>query len=383
MGAWNMWLRTAYFSSSWIWVVEKSGTVARSSPRSRASTCRPSSVSSCAMMDAVQPNPTSTTSTGSSRFAIVPPSDVGAHARAIPAQDADGRQRVGLSVLSDFLDVVVPGPGKADQLPASEPAVAAVHRIGQESFLRVLPQHGKKSLGGNVSEFDLAGFQITQDFVLPVGGQFGKRTAAVLPAAVRIDSGNRDTVQLGWRLLQLVALLRGAGCPGAFHVPAVGTAVGAPQLQIDEQGNVGFDGARVFAISGDQAGGRRFDEAVFVRREESAGNPGGSGRRPFAGGQDQGGGQGQRSLDESAFRFIHVRLPISGSAPPESLSVLLCIQRAGHLQVFAQSGQRFLDHGLDVGILDFLVSLLELPDRRFMGSHADPVDVHGIEGATA
>jgi len=48
----------------------KSGTVSRQPPRSSASTLAPASVSSCAMTEAVQPKPTSTTSTSGSLFAI-------------------------------------------------------------------------------------------------------------------------------------------------------------------------------------------------------------------------------------------------------------------------------------------------------------------------
>ncbi len=53
-----------------MWVTEKSGTVSRQPPRSSASTLAPASVSSCAITEAVQPKPTSTTSTSGSFFAI-------------------------------------------------------------------------------------------------------------------------------------------------------------------------------------------------------------------------------------------------------------------------------------------------------------------------
>jgi hypothetical protein len=68
--------------------------------------------------------------------------------RAVPARESDSRQRIRLAVLLDFVDVVVARPGKADQLPAGEIAVAAVDRVGEKALAGVLPSMAKNSLAG-------------------------------------------------------------------------------------------------------------------------------------------------------------------------------------------------------------------------------------------
>src|SRR5690606_16063911 len=188
-GAWNRPPRTAYFNSSCIWVVAKSGTVARSMPRSSASTCTPSSVSSCAMIDAVQPNPTRTTSTGFSLLAILPP--LRAHARTVASQQAHRGHGVGVAVARDFVDIVVAGPRKADQLPACEVAIAAVHRVGEKTFLCVLPKNREKCLGRKVLQFDLVFIQVVQDLVLVLGRQLGVGLAVMALATVGVHTRDR------------------------------------------------------------------------------------------------------------------------------------------------------------------------------------------------
>ena len=53
----------------------------------------------------------------------------------------DGQQSIRRAVLLDLLDIVVARAGKADEFPAGEIAVAAIHRVGQKAFSRVLQQH--------------------------------------------------------------------------------------------------------------------------------------------------------------------------------------------------------------------------------------------------
>src|SRR3954469_8570534 len=122
-------------------VGEKSGMVSLKPPRSRASTCRPASVSSFAIMLAVQPKPTSTTSTAARRVAM----STRPHGAVAPG-DAHERHVVLLAVLIHLGDVVVARARKADELPADEIAVAAIHRIGEETFHGVVDQHRQEGV---------------------------------------------------------------------------------------------------------------------------------------------------------------------------------------------------------------------------------------------
>src|SRR5690554_2751710 len=63
------------------------------------------------------------------------------------------------------------------------------------------------------------------------------------------------------------------------------------------------------------------------------------------------------------------------------LLVLLLVQRLRHLQVLAQFRERFVDEGLDLGILRLLARFLEHLDGRFMRGDADAIDVHRVERA--
>src|SRR6185312_14385463 len=56
---------------------------------------------------------------------------------------------VWLAVLFDLVDIVVARAGIADQLPAGKIAIAAVDRIGEKSFFRVLPEQPEEIGGGN------------------------------------------------------------------------------------------------------------------------------------------------------------------------------------------------------------------------------------------
>src|SRR5262249_42867468 len=100
-----------------------------------AMTSRPWSVSSCAMIEPVQPSPMITTSFFGSRFAIAA-STLRRPFRA--ARDAHRRQREALVVAVDPVEIVVAGAREADHLPRRHVAVAAVYRVGEEAHLHVL-----------------------------------------------------------------------------------------------------------------------------------------------------------------------------------------------------------------------------------------------------
>src|SRR6476646_9654626 len=121
----------------------KSVGVSRQTPRSSASTFSPASVSSWPRMAAVHPKPTSTTSTPGSLRAI------SASIAGVPfgaALQADGRQGEALAVFADELSVVVSRAGEADHLPSCHVAIAAIDRIGEKPFDRVLQEDAEEGL---------------------------------------------------------------------------------------------------------------------------------------------------------------------------------------------------------------------------------------------
>src|SRR6185437_15819525 len=190
-------------------------------------------------MLAVQPKPTSTTSTGGSRVAM---SGI-LHARAIAAEQAHRRHRVALAVLVDFRDVVVARSGKADQLPPGKIAVSTVHRIGEKPLDRVL-----------------------QQLVLFGGIELGERTLAIL-AAPCIDVGYPRAVELRRRQLELIALFLRALFPRTLHVPGLGAAIGTGELPIDECRDTRFLRTGPQIVVRNQPGYCGFDPREFDGRE--------------------------------------------------------------------------------------------------------------------
>lgn len=61
---------------------------------------------------------------------------------------------------------VVAQPRESDQLPPNEIAISAVHRVGQKTLLRVLPEHRKKDFARRVDELDVAVLKRRENFVL-------------------------------------------------------------------------------------------------------------------------------------------------------------------------------------------------------------------------
>src|SRR5689334_19462868 len=228
-------------SSSWMFVHAKSGSVSRNFPRSSASTSRPASVSSCARMDAVHPNPTSTTSTGLSRVAIV--STPARRRQPVATGKTDGGHRVLLPVLINLIDVVVTRSRKTYQLPAREIAVASIDRIGKKAFASVFPQDLEELLGRRAGELDLAFFQAMENFVL-VRGAEAREIVLERASAIVVDVFDRGAIELGGCELELIALLLGSFAPGALHVPGFGASVRTRKLPVDEECHAGFLRAR-------------------------------------------------------------------------------------------------------------------------------------------
>jgi hypothetical protein len=137
-------------------------------------------------------------------------------------------------------------------LPAHHLVVAAVHRVGQKTFLGVLQQEGEEvaQLG---LQAQLAGLQRLEHLVLRRLVQRGEGLALVLraPAVHRRD---RPTVDLRRRQRRLKTPLRvRVGLVRAAHEPVRRAAEIARQLPVDEHRHLRLDGARPVARRGDQA----------------------------------------------------------------------------------------------------------------------------------
>src|SRR5690348_971925 len=127
-----------------------------------AMTSSPSSVSSLARIQPVQPSPTITTSFRGNFFAMC----LSLGCPAGRAHDADRRQRETLIVTVDPVEIVVARAREADHFPRNHVAITAVDRIGKKALLHVLEDLGKKRLGIAVVEFQLFVLEIMKDGIL-------------------------------------------------------------------------------------------------------------------------------------------------------------------------------------------------------------------------
>jgi hypothetical protein len=146
------------------------------------------------------------------------------------------------------------GPSrKADQLPADEVLIAAIHRIGEEAFDGVLQQHLEEVLGRRACELEIAFLQSMQQLILLVGAKLGERPLAVLAAPV-VHVSDRGAIQLRGRELELITLFLRALAPRSLHVPGLGAAIGPGQLAVDERRDTGFFLAGPEVVVGNQCG---------------------------------------------------------------------------------------------------------------------------------
>src|SRR6187551_2187327 len=114
-------------------------------------TSSPSSVSSLAMIEPVQPRPMMTTSLRGSLRAMGPSADFRRPIR--PPRHADGRQRKALVVTMDPVEIIVAGPRVPDHAPPRHVAIAAIDRVGKEALLHVLDRLLEERLAVGAFEF--------------------------------------------------------------------------------------------------------------------------------------------------------------------------------------------------------------------------------------
>src|SRR5688572_3063023 len=138
-------------------------------PRSRQSTFSPAFASSIDMIEPTTPLPTTTASTGFILVVVMLfPSvrldhDVLREARWIglrlpelDVEDAHGLGAIELGLVEVVLVIARRHAGETDQFPAHLVAVAAVDRIGEETFLSVAPKEIEEHLRGHRRQVDFA-----------------------------------------------------------------------------------------------------------------------------------------------------------------------------------------------------------------------------------
>src|ERR1700752_5114305 len=115
-------------------------------------TSRPSSVSSCARIEPVQPRPMIATSLWGSLRAIVRPSGL-AWIPIPPSHEADGRMWVALVMTLNPGAILVTGAGIADHSPRAHVTIAAVNRVGEKSLVHVCQQLFEERLPVDAVQF--------------------------------------------------------------------------------------------------------------------------------------------------------------------------------------------------------------------------------------
>src|ERR1700690_2217990 len=246
-------LRTEYFSSSWIAGAWKSGTLWRPWPRSRPTTVRPEAASSLARMEPANPTPMTTTSTsfnfcGTGLF----PFRAGDHrveTRAIG--DAQRFSKKFNSMLIDQIVVIRIRTGKSDHLPGDFVFVAAINRIGEESFYRVLQQEVEEYVRRNAVEVDISFFESRKISVFFFGRQLIE--GLCLRGKVRIDRVNGSAEEFPGALFQLIPLHWSALSEWSVAIQHFATTPSTCHLKVDVIHDTRFSGTRPVFVCGNQA----------------------------------------------------------------------------------------------------------------------------------
>src|ERR1039458_6222828 len=256
-------LRIEYFSSSWIAGAWKSGTLWRPWPRSRPTTLRPEAASSLARMEPAKPTPMTTTSTSFSFWGIgLFPSHAGDYrvaARAI--RDAQRLSMKFHTVLIDQVVVICVRTGKSDHLPGDFVLVAAINRIGEESFNRVLQQELEECVRRHAGKVDISFFESRKIYVLFFVRQLVE--GFCLRGKVRIDRENGSAEELRGRVLELIPLHGSAFSEWPVTIQHFATTPSSRHLKVDVIHDPRFRGTRPAFVCGNQAIHGRQQKSLF------------------------------------------------------------------------------------------------------------------------
>src|ERR1700739_2544461 len=195
--SWNSSWRTAYLRSSRTEGMVKSVRGMRLAPRSKPTTLRPALVSSRARIDPGQPTPMTTASVSLSMMVI-----------AAPLRKVRDRLRRFVVFFAEvFFDVFAISrrqAGIADHFPGRHVAIAAIYRVGKESFHRDL-QHGlEEHAARRTGELRFAGFHRFERRVT-VGGGKAVEILAIGLARPLVRRGNAGPEEFARIERQLVA----------------------------------------------------------------------------------------------------------------------------------------------------------------------------------
>src|ERR1700690_4487144 len=108
------------------------------------------------------------------------------------------------TMLIDQVVVICIRTGKSDHLPGDFVHVAAINRIGEESFYRVLQQEVEECVRGNAVKVDISFFETRKIGVLFFGRQLVE--GLCLRGKVRIDRENGSAEEFRGRVLELISL---------------------------------------------------------------------------------------------------------------------------------------------------------------------------------
>src|ERR1039458_2896141 len=246
-------LRIEYFSSSWIAGAWKSGTLWRPWPRSRATTLRPEAASSLARMEPANPTPMTTTSTsfnfcGTGLF----PFRAGHH--RVVARAIGDAQRFSMkfhTMLINQVVVICICTGESDHLPSDFVLIAAINRIGEESFFRVLQQEVEECVRRHAVEVNISFFESRKICVFFLGRQLIE--GLCLRGEVRIDRENGSAEELRGRVLELISLHGSALSEWSVTIQHFATTPRSGHLKVDVIHDIRFRGARPAFVWRNQA----------------------------------------------------------------------------------------------------------------------------------
>ena len=120
---------------------------------------------------------------------------------------------------------------KSDHSPAHHVLVPAVHGIGEEALHCHVQQVIEEDVGRYTVEIDPSLFQVGQVSVFLLVFQLMKRGS--LRCEMIVDGRDGSTKQFGWRVFQLIALLRRALVKRSMTIEQLATSPRSRHLTID------------------------------------------------------------------------------------------------------------------------------------------------------
>src|SRR4029079_13752587 len=229
-------------------------------------TSSPSSVSSLARIDPVQPRPMMTTSFFGSLRAMGP--SAGFRRPVHSARDADGRKRKALVVTVDPVEIVVARPRVPDHPPRDHVAVAAIDRVGKEALLHVLDRLLEKRLSVSALELHTVDLETAENSVLVAVAELRKGFAGIVRAAIAVERRQALAIFLRRPGLGLRSLLLGSDHEGRAVVEALLPAIGTGHLAVDVDRATGVFSTRRIRVRRNDAVRHGFDGAALGAGEE-------------------------------------------------------------------------------------------------------------------